>query len=138
MRDSAAASAGAVSAKSQAEWSLGELGDGSAKTSEPELATPASAELSALYPALMDADDRGDARALARIGWILFATASGAQQAHSETVGLLEELRLAARVATAGEGSPASLALLRRVLGRHGWLPPPDATPLQVLAAPVK
>jgi hypothetical protein len=30
----------------------------------------------------------------------------------------VEELRLAARVAAAGEGSPASLALLRRVLGR--------------------
>lgn len=73
---------------------------------------------------------------LARLGWDLFTMASAAQQAHCEAVGLLAELRAAARAATAGEGSPASLALLRHVLARHGWLPPPDATPLQVLATP--
>lgn len=99
-------------------------------------AATASTDLRTLYPALLDADDRGDAQALARIGWTLFGTASATQQAYHETAGLLEELRLAARVATAGAGSPASLALLRKVLCRHGWMPPRDATPLQVLAAP--
>lgn len=135
MRDAAAASAGAVDAMSLVE---GSLKSRSRKAGEPGPATAASADLSALYPALMDADDRSDSQALARIGWMLFAMASASQQAHDEAIGLLEELRLAARVATAGEGSPASLALLRRVLGRHGWLPPPGATPLQVLAEPAR
>ncbi len=93
-------------------------------------------ELSALYKALISADDRGDAEALARLGWVLFTLASAAHQGHREAVGLLGELRTAARAATASDGSPASLALLRHVLAKHGWLPPPDATPLQVLAAP--
>jgi hypothetical protein len=135
MRDSAAASAVAVNAKSLVH---GSLEDRPLRVGQPEPGTAATTNLSALYPALMDADDRGDARALARIGWVLFATASAAQLAHDDAVGLVEELRLAARVAAAGEGSPASLALLRRVLGRHGWLPHPGATPLQVLAGPVK
>jgi hypothetical protein len=93
-------------------------------------------ELSALYKALIEADDRGDAETLARLGWVLFTLASAAHQGHCEAIGLLGELRTAARAATAGGGSPASLALLRHVLTKHGWLPPPDATPLQVLAAP--
>jgi hypothetical protein len=93
-------------------------------------------ELSALYRTLIDADDREDAAALARLGWVLFAKASSAQHAHREAVGLLTELRTAARAATAGDGSPASLAPLRHVLATHGWLPPREATPLQVLAAP--
>lgn len=93
-------------------------------------------ELSALYRTLIDADDRGDATALARLGWALFTKASAAQHAHREAIGLLTELRTAARTATAGDGSPASLAPLRHVLAIHGWLPPRDATQLQVLAAP--
>jgi hypothetical protein len=48
---------------------------------------------------------------------------------------LLSELCAAARATVAGQGSPASLALLREVLAKHGWLPPPGATPLQMLAA---
>jgi hypothetical protein len=91
-----------------------------------------------IYGALMDADDRGDAAALARLGWTLFAMASADQRAYHEAVDLLNELRTAARAATAGAGSPASLALLRRVLARHGWLPPPGATPLQMLAEPAR
>lgn len=144
MSSSAAASAGAANAIALATGKpgnpgkLGEPGERSPKTDPIELATAASADLSALYPALLDADDRGDTQALARIGWILFGMASSSQQAHCEAAGLLEELRHAARVAAAGAGSPASLALLRRVLAKHGWLPPPDATPLQVLAAPAK
>jgi hypothetical protein len=97
----------------------------------------ASADLRAVYPALLDADDRSNAEALARLCWILFGMAGSAQQAHREAICLLEELRVAARVVAAGEGSPASVALLRRVLARHGQLPPPGATPLQVLAAPI-
>jgi hypothetical protein len=85
---------------------------------------------------LIEADDRGDAVALARLGWVLFAMADTTQQAHREAVDLLAELRAGARAAAAGDGSPASLALLRHVLAKHGWLPPPDKTPLQVLAAP--
>lgn len=91
-------------------------------------------EVSALYRALIDADDRGDAVALARLGWALFTMASTAQQAHREAVDVLHELRTAARAATVGGGSPASLAPLRHVLARRGWLPPCGATPLQVLA----
>jgi hypothetical protein len=99
--------------------------------------TKAAADrLPALYPVLVEADDRGDAQALARLGWVLFEIASTAQQAHLKAAMLLDELRVAARVATAGEGGQASLAMLRAVLARHGWLPPKDATPLQVLAEP--
>jgi hypothetical protein len=93
-------------------------------------------ELPEFYRALMEADDRGDAMALARLGWALYTMASVAEQAHREALGLLGELRTAARAATAGHGSPASMAPLRHVLARHGWLPPHDATPLQALAAP--
>jgi glutathione S-transferase len=103
-------------------------GDGGTK------ATPD--KLSAVYPVLVEADDRGDAQALARLGWLLFEIASTAQQAHLEAAMLLDELRVAARVATAGRGGHASLAMLRAVLARHGWLPDKGATPLQVLAAP--
>jgi hypothetical protein len=94
------------------------------------------ADLFDLYRTLIDADDRNDAPALARVGWVLFTAAACAQQALREVAGLLGELRSAARAAVAGDGSAASLALVRHVLATHGWLPPPDATPLQVLAAP--
>ncbi len=114
-----------------AEVGSGPLGDGGNTT-----ASTMPEELSELYQALMDADDRGDPEALARLGWVLFTMASGAQQAHRETAGLLRELRTAARAVIAGDGSPASMAPLRHVLTRRGWLPPRDATPLQVLAAP--
>jgi hypothetical protein len=103
---------------------------------ENDLATATPKDLIPLYRALIDADDRGDAAALARLGWTLFSIASTAQQAQRETVALLSELRAAARAASVGGESRASLALLRHVLAKHGWLPPPDATPLQVLAAP--
>lgn len=100
-------------------------------------ATVTPGDSSALYRALIDADDRSDVVMLARLGWILFTIATSAQQAHRETVGLLAELRAAASAACAGEGTPASLALLRHVLAKHGWLPQRGATPLQVLAAPL-
>ncbi len=93
--------------------------------------------LLALYRGLMDADDQGDVQALASLGWQLFALASAAQQANREAAVLLDELCAAARAAAAGEGSPASLALLTHVLARHGWLPKPGATPLQALAEPL-
>lgn len=88
-----------------------------------------------LYPALVNADDRADAPALAALGWELFGIASMAQQAHLEAGAQATELCVAARVVTVGRGSPASLDLLRTVLARYGWLPRADATPLQVLAA---
>jgi hypothetical protein len=91
-------------------------------------------DLMPLYLDLIEADDRSDATTLARLGWILFAIASEAQQAQHEAVALLMELRAAAGAVSAGEGSCASVALLRHVLSKYGWLPPPDATPLQVLA----
>jgi hypothetical protein len=100
-------------------------------------ATTSPEDLPVLYRVLTDADERSDPAALGRIGWQLFSMTCAAQLAHSEAVYLLSELRGAARAAVAGQGSPASLALLRHVLARHGWLPPPSATPLQVLAAPV-
>jgi hypothetical protein len=93
-------------------------------------------DLCGLYSALVDADDQEDTQALTRLGWVLFSEASTAQDAHHEAVGLLTELRAAACAVIAGEGSPASLSLLREVLATRGWLPPPNATPLQVLAAP--
>ena len=102
-------------------------------TSRPATASPT--ELSGLYGALIEADDRGDAQALARLGWSLFAIASEAQQAHNDVAAELHEVLTAARAATAGNGSPGAVGLLRHVLARHGWLPPADATPLQVLAA---
>lgn len=103
---------------------------------EPLPAVAPDDRLPALYRALLDADDQNDAQALASLGWQLFELASTAQQANREAAGLLYELGAAARAAVAGEGSPASLALLTHVLARHGWLPKPGATPLQVLAAP--
>jgi len=93
-------------------------------------------DLCGLYSALVDSDDRGDTQALARLAWVLFAKARMDHDVHDETVGLLTEMRTAARAVIAGEGSPASLGLLRDVLARRGWLPPPDATPLQVLGMP--
>jgi hypothetical protein len=93
-------------------------------------------DLSELYSVLVDADDQGDAPALGRLGWTLFTMAGTAQQAYCEAAALLDELRAASRAAVAGDGSPGSLALLRHVLTRHGWLPLPNATPLQVLSAP--
>jgi hypothetical protein len=99
-------------------------------------ATTLPEDLPVMYRELIDADNRSDPAALARVGWQLFSMICVAQQAHSEAHGLLSELRSAARAAIAGQGSPGSLALLRDVLARHGWLPPAGATPLQVLAAP--
>ena len=87
-------------------------------------------DLCGLYSALVDADDQGDTQALARLGWVLFTKAGTAQEAHHEAVGLLAELRAAACAVVADEGSPASLGLLRAVLAKRGWLPPPGATPL--------
>ena len=92
--------------------------------------------LSGLYRALIEADDRGDAVELARTGWHLLALTSEAQDARREALDLLNELRAAARAAAVGQGSPGSIALLRHVLARHGWLPPPGSTPLHILAAP--
>jgi hypothetical protein len=89
-----------------------------------------------VYADLIAADDGGDARALARVAWSLFALASDVCEAHREAIAVLDELCTAARAATAGNGSPASLAVLRAVLAKRGWLPPPSATPLQVLASP--
>jgi hypothetical protein len=103
--------------------------DGPPSNTSPE-------DLLLLYLALIDADDRSDPAALARIGWQLFSLAGAAEQARDETSGLLSELRAASRAAVAGRGSPGALALLRDVLARHGWLPPSGATPLQMLAAP--
>ena len=108
----------------------------SAHQSRPAAALPDDS--SALYRTLLDADDRGDVVLLARLGWTLFTLAASAQQAHRETAGLLAELRAAAGATYAGNGTPASLAPLRHVLARHGWLPPRGASPLQVLAAPLR
>jgi hypothetical protein len=91
--------------------------------------------LCGLYSVLVEADDQGDAQALARLGWVLFTKAGEAQQAQDEAVGLLAELRAAA-CAVAADGNAGSLGLLRHVLAKHGWLPPPDITPLQAFAAP--
>lgn len=100
---------------------------------EFDLAT-ASNDLIPLYQVLIEADERADAVTLARLGWILFALASKAQQAQHDALVLLMELRAAAGAVSAGEGNRASLELLRHVLSKHGWLPSPGATPLQVLA----
>jgi hypothetical protein len=64
-------------------------------------------DLMPLYLDLIEADDRSDATKLARLGWILFAIASKAQQAQREAVVLLMELRAAAGAVSAGEGSRA-------------------------------
>jgi len=101
---------------------------------ERDIAMPE--ELATLYAALVDADERADTQVLARVGWGLYAAGSAAQHAHREAVALLYELRAAACAVAAGDGSTGSLALLRHVLAAHGWLPPANATPLQVLAAP--
>jgi hypothetical protein len=103
---------------------------------EPQQAVAPDDRLPVLYQALLDADDQNDAQALASLGWQLFELASTAHHANREAATLLDELGAAARAAVAGQGSPASLALLTHVLARHGWLPKPGATPLQVLAAP--
>jgi hypothetical protein len=115
---------------------VADSGPGGGETSEIEENDLAAApnDLIPLYRILIEADDRGDAATLARVGWILFATASKAQQTQREALVLLMELRAAAGAVSAGDGSRASLALLRHVLSKHGWLPPPHATPLQVLA----
>lgn len=111
---------------------LSRIGLTSLTCDDSELTSPDS---TALFCALAEADDLGDPLALARLGWILFAIAVEAQHAYCEAVGMLDELRAAAAAAAAGSASPGSLALLRHVLAKHGWLPPPTATPLQVLAA---
>jgi hypothetical protein len=110
---------------------------------EPTAATPKDLcvlsgmpkSLCGLYSALVEADDQDDAQALARLGWALFTKAGEAEQAQDEAVGLLAELRAAA-CAVAADRSAGSLGLLRHVLAKHGWLPRPDATSLQALAAP--
>jgi hypothetical protein len=89
--------------------------------------------LCGLYSALVEADDQGDAQALARLGWVLFTKAGEAEHAQDEAAGLLAELRAAA-CAVAADGSAGSLGLLRHVLAKHGWLPPPGVTALQALA----
>lgn len=99
--------------------------------------TPTPPDLGALYCALVDADDRGDAPGVARLAWALFALASNAEELNSSVLEVMTELTTAARAAIAGDGSVGSLALLRHVLAKRGWLPPRDASPLQVLAAPV-
>ena len=113
----------------------GPEGGETSKVEESDLASVPN-DLMPLYQDLIEADDRSDATTLARLGWNLFGIASKAQQAQREAVVLLMELRAAASAVSVGEGSRASLALLRHVLSKHGWLPPPNATPLQVLAAP--
>lgn len=105
------------------------------RVEENDLASVAN-DLMPLHQELIEAEHRSDAMTLARLGWILFGIADQAQQTQREAVVQLTELHAAARAVSAGEGSRASLALLRHVLSKHGWLPPPDATPLQVLAAP--
>jgi len=115
------------------------LADGSRAPSaggQAHSATMSAEAMTVLYRALIDADDRNDPAELARIGWQLFSKACIAQQSHLEVTDLLSELRSAARAVIAGQGSPGSVALLRYVLARNGWLPPAGATPLQVLAAP--
>jgi hypothetical protein len=95
-----------------------------------------SIDLAPLYRALIQADDRGDPVALAGLGWALFAIASSALEDRREAAASLAELRTAARATVAaGDTSPA-VTLLRHVLAKRGWLPPPGSTPLQVLAAP--
>ena len=74
--------------------------------------------------------------ALAGLGWALFAIASSALEDRRETVASLDELRAAARATVAAEGTTPAVALLRHVLAKRGWLPPPGSTPLQALAAP--
>jgi len=83
----------------------------------------------ALLCALVDADDRNDALALARLGWILFDMLCRAQQAKSDATDMLDELTAAARAVVAGDGSPASVGQVRDVLARHGWLRQPVPVP---------
>jgi hypothetical protein len=99
-------------------------------------ATALQAEHNALYSALVEAEDRGDTQVLARLSWVLFAEVSMVRQANQEAVSALAELRAATRAAVADNSSPASLAILRHVLAGRGWVPPPHASPLQMLAAP--
>jgi hypothetical protein len=79
----------------------------------------------ALLCALVEADDRGDALALARLGWVFFDLLCRAQQAKSEAVDMLEELTAAARAVVAGDGSQATVGRVRDVLAGHGWLRQP-------------
>lgn len=80
----------------------------------------------ALLCALVDADDRNDALALARLGWILFDLLCRAQQAKSEADEMLEALTASARAVVASDGSQASVRLVRDALATHGW-PRPSA-----------
>ena len=93
-------------------------------------------DLAPLNRALIQAEDRGDPVALAGLGWALFEIAGSALEDHRKAVASLVELRAAARAAVAaGDTSPA-VTLLRHVLAKRGWLPPPGSTPLQALTAP--
>src|SRR6202453_2711725 len=60
-------------------------------------ATTLPEDLPVMYPELIDAANRSDPAALARVGWELFSMICLAQQAHSEAHCLLSELRRAAR-----------------------------------------
>lgn len=90
-------------------------------------------ERCALLCALVDADDRNDVPALARLGWILFDLLCQAQQAQCEAVETLEELRTAARAVVMSDGNQASVQQVRDVLAQHGWLrqPAPRGNALQ-------
>jgi len=83
----------------------------------------------ALLCMLVDADDRNDALALARLGWTLFDLLCRAQEAKSEAVDMLEELTAVARAVVVGDGSQASVGRVRDVLAVHGWLRQPVPTP---------
>jgi hypothetical protein len=79
----------------------------------------------ALMGALLDADDRHDAVALAQLGWVFFDLLCRAQQAKSDAVDMLDELTAAARAVVAGGGSQAAVGQVRDVLATHGWLRQP-------------
>jgi hypothetical protein len=99
-----------------------------------EAASMTHEERCRLLCALVDADDHNDALALARLGWILFDLLCRAQQARSEAVDMLDELRVAARAMVSGDSGQASADQVRDVLARHGWLHEPAQVPARVLA----
>jgi hypothetical protein len=91
-------------------------------------------ERCALLCALVDADDRDDTRALARLGWVLFDLLCRTQQAQSDAADMLEELRNVAQAVVAGSGSQASVGRVREVLAMHDWLRHPAPAPPRLLA----
>lgn len=62
------------------------MAPGTGSITEHEPASMAREQRCALLCALVDADDREDAAALARVGWILFDLLCQVQQAKSEVV----------------------------------------------------